>query len=79
VGRDTDVRGQHLHQGANRNYIVLAQSLYLVYTVAVGREAAVLGDTLQWAAFEGPKFGILASALRRFSVSLYLVLIYTVH
>jgi len=28
--------------------------------MAAGREVAVLGDTLQWAAFEGRKFGILA-------------------
>ena len=41
--------------------------------------AVVLGGSLQWAAFKGRKFGILASALRRFSVSLYLFLIYTVH
>jgi len=47
--------------------------------MAAGREAAVLGGTLQRAAFEGRKLGILAFALRRFSVSLYLFLIYTVH
>jgi len=49
--------------------------------MAAGREPAVLGGTLQWAAFEGRKLGILALAfaLRRFSVSLYLFLIHTVH
>jgi len=78
VGRDTGVRGQHLHQGANRSYIPRAIVVLSLQWRQEGIEAAVLGDTLQWAAFEGRKFGILASALRRFSVSLYLVLIYTV-
>ena len=37
------------------------------------------GCTVQVAAFDGRKFGILASALQRISISLYLFLIYSVH
>jgi len=36
------------------------------------------GSTLQWAAFEGRKFGILTFSLQCVSVSLYLFLIYSV-
>ena len=45
------------------------------------REGGLPGGTLQWAAFEGRKFGILAFALQCVSVSLYIFLffIYSVH
>ena len=48
--------------------------------MAAGRgRAAAAGGTLQGAAFEERKLGILAFALQRVSVSLYLFFIYSVH
>ena len=49
---------------------------YCMYPLSLAGErgrgrAAVPGGTLQWAAFEGRKFGILSFALQCVSVSLF--------